>query len=115
MKMVDLQQIHSFFVILMAILGFISLLGGVINIFIKWVEKSRSKKNEERINSLEKLLQNDIEPRIVSLERRTSEQENFIQILCSSLLAMISHEINGNSKDKLEKAKAELEKFLISK
>ena len=87
----------------------------VINLIIKWIEKSRSKKNEGRIKNIEDRITTNIEPRIIKLERRTNEQESFIQVLCSSLLAMISHEINGNSKDKLEKAKTELEEFLIKR
>lgn len=105
--MIDFVQIQNFFIVLMAILGFIAVLGGIVNMLIKWNKESRSKKNEERLDNVEK--------RVEKLESKTNEQESFIQVLCSSLLAMISHEINGNSKDKLEKAKAELEKFLISK
>ena len=113
--MINFVQIQNFFIVLMAILGFIATIGSVINLITKWNEKSRSKKNEDRINAIENKINSNIEPRVKTLENKSSEQEGFIQILCSSLLAIISYEINNNSKDELIKAKAELEKYLISK
>lgn len=103
----EYSQIQSFFTVLMAILGTIITVGSVINLFVGWIKSSPSKKHTELLENHEK--------RIVNLESKTVEQDNFIKVLCNSILAIVSHEINGNSMDKLKKAKDDLEKFLINK
>lgn len=106
-EMIEIKQIQDFFVVLMAILGFISIVGGVINMFVKWKKESMLQRHDDIINDHEKRLQ--------KLEAKTKEQEEFIHVLCNSILAIVSHEINGNSIDKLQKAKDDLENFLIHK
>ena len=105
--MINFNQIQDFFVVLMALLGFISVVAGIINIVRKWRKESVATKHEGMLQ--------DHEVRLQKLENKTKEQDEFIHVLCTSILAIVSHEINGNSKDKLEKAKSELEKFLINK
>ena len=103
----EFSQIQSFFIVLVAVLGFISTVGGVINLLKGWRKDSSGKRHEEIIH--------DHEKRIKALEGKTKEQDDFIHVICMSLLAMINHELNNNSKDKLQSAKDELEKFLINK
>ena len=73
----------------------------------KWKKQSKVARHDEEIK--------DHERRIKALEAKNLEQEEFIKVLCNSILALISHEINGNSKDKLKDAQKELQDFLINK
>lgn len=105
--MITLNQIQTFFVVLLAIAGAIITLGGAINVFINWKKNSKVERHDEEIK--------DHERRIQTLEDKTKEQDGFIKVLCNSILALVSHEINGNSKDKLRDAQKELQDFLINK
>lgn len=105
--MINFAQIQDFFIVLLAIFGFIATIDKTFNIFKNWHKESATTKHED-------ILQ-DHENRLNKLENKTKEQDNFIHILCSSILAIVSHEINGNSIEALQKAKKELEEFLINK
>lgn len=110
----DFRQIQDFFIVLMAILGFISILGGVINLFRNWKKESPHKKIEDILKNHEKRITNN--ERIIKEIENDLKETNFSNdVLFKSILAIISHEINGNSKDKLEKAKDELEEYLIKR
>lgn len=101
------DSIKTFFIVLLALCGAISVIGGAINLIMNW-------KKESKITKHDKTLQ-DHETRIKKLESDSEGQESFTKVLCNSVLALVSHEINGNSHDKLEKAQEELQDFLINK
>ena len=42
-------------------------------------------------------------------------QEEYMRVICNSVLALVSHEINGDSIDKLRDAQEELKEFLINR
>lgn len=107
MLMVNLNEIQTFFVVLIAIAGAITTIGGAINLLFNWKKQSRVNRHDEEIK--------DHEIRIRNLEDKTKEQDGFIKVLCNSILALVSHEINGNSLDKLKDAQKELQDFLINK
>ena len=102
-----MNEIQTFFVVLLAICGAITTLGGVINLFLNWHKQSRITRHDEELK--------DHETRIRDLEEKTKEQDGFIKVLCNSILALVSHEINGNSKDKLRDAQKELQDFLVNR
>ncbi|MBQ8131547.1 MAG: hypothetical protein IJ193_03560 [Bacilli bacterium] len=108
------DEIKIFFIVLLAILNFITIFGSAINLILNWKKQSKSSINEERLNEHDKRL-DDYGKRLSDLEKGKSENDGFTKVLCRSILAILSHEINGNSKDKLEKSKEELEKFLVEK
>lgn len=101
------KDIETFFVVLLAICGAISVIGGAINLLINW-------RKESKITFHDKALK-DHETRIRKLEDHAKEQEGFIKVLCNSVLALVSHEINGNSIDKLKDAQKDLQDFLINR
>lgn len=105
--MISLTEIESFFVVVLAICSSIITIGGAINIILNWKKQSKVSRHDEEIR--------DHEKRIKYLEDKTKEQDGFIKVLCNSILALVSHEINGNSKDKLRDAQKELQDFLINK
>lgn len=102
-----MNEIQTFFVVLLAICGAITTLGGVINLFLNWHKQSRITRHDEELK--------DHETRIRDLEEKTKDQDGFIKVLCNSILALVSHEINGNSTEKLKDAQKELQDFLINR
>lgn len=102
-----MTDIQIFFVVLLAICSGITTIGGAINLLLNWRKQSRVQRHDEEIK--------DHEIRIRKLEETTQEQDGFIKVLCSSILALVSHEINGNSLDKLREAQKDLQDFLINK
>lgn len=101
------DSIKNFFVVLLALCGAISVIGGAINLIMNWKKESKITKHDKTLL--------DHETRIKKLENDSEGQESFSKVLCNSVLALVSHEINGNSHDKLEKAQEELQEFLINK
>ena len=103
----NFEEIKTFFIVLLASCGAISVIGGAINLLLNW-------KKESKVTLHDKALK-DHELRIRKLEDDSKDQEEFTKVLCSSVLALVSHEINGNSIDKLEHAQEELQHFLVNK
>ena len=103
----DYKDIVTFVVVLLAACGALSTIGGTINLIRGW-------KKESKITAHDKQIQ-DHENRIKALEVSKSTQEKYMKVICNSVLALVSHEINGNSIDKLKDAQEELKDFLINK
>jgi hypothetical protein len=101
------EEIKSFFVVLLALCCAISVIGGAANLIINWKKESKIARHD--------LALKDHEVRIRKLEDNSVEQNSFTKVLCNSVLALVSHEINGNSLTKLEEAQKELQEFLINK
>ena len=101
------DDIVTFVMVLLALCGVISIIGNTINLFRNW-------RKESKLFAHENQLQNH-ENRIKALEVFKSDQEEYIKVICNSVLALVSHEINGNSIDKLQHAQEELREFLINR
>jgi heme/copper-type cytochrome/quinol oxidase subunit 1 len=94
----------------------ILLLVGVYNTIMSAIKNAREEKRlkEQPVNTLEhtvddhtKKLQNDHE-RITQLEESN-------RIIMRALMAVMSHEVNGNSTEKLQTSMDEIQKFLIER
>jgi heme/copper-type cytochrome/quinol oxidase subunit 1 len=92
------------------------LLVGVYNTIMSAIKTAREEKRlkEQPVNTLEhtvddhtKKLQNDHE-RITQLEESN-------RIIMRALMAVMSHEVNGNSTEKLQTSMDEIQKFLIER
>ena len=105
--MISLNEFQTFIVVLLAICGGITTIGGAINLILNWKKQSKVVRHGEEIRNHEQ--------RIKALEEKMKEQEGFIRVLCNSILALVSHEINGNSKEKLKEAQKELQDFLVNR
>lgn len=80
--------------------------GAIIASVYRW---SRNPDNErdEKLKKHEELLDND--------NKRLKELEESNKIIMQSLLAIMSHELDGNHKEQLTKARDDLQKYLITK
>lgn len=116
----------------------IVLVDKVMEVFRKKHERDELKKQpEEKLaeNISEKVLKK-LEPRFEEIDRKLANDNALIKshtrvleehhdqikaiqagnkVLCRGVLAMLSHEINGNSKDKLEASRQEITDYLIEK
>ena len=103
MSELTLTQIRDFGIVLLALMAFIVLLGNVVKVIKEWktpganVSKWRTDMDEQMRNS------ND----------RIKKVEDGNKVIMKALIAMMNHEINGNSVDKLQKALGELNDYLI--
>lgn len=105
MENLTVIQIRDFAIVAIAIMGFIVLLGNVVKTIKGWREPGMSEA-EWRGEVDRKLASDNI--RIASLEEGN-------KVVCRALIAMLSHEINGNSTDKLQTALTELQNYLIER
>ena len=105
MESLTLVQIRDFVIVAVAILAFIVLLGNAWKTIREWRKPGMSE--AEWRKEVDDTLKKDDE-RIGSLEEGN-------KAICKALIALMSHEINGNSKDKLTAAMDELNEYLIER
>lgn len=105
MEALTLQQIRDFIIVLVAVMAFVVLLGNVVKTIKDW-RKPAVNEADWRKSVNEQL--KDQGERIETLEEGNKH-------IITALIAMLSHEINGNSIDKLRSALDNLNKYLIDK
>ena len=98
-------QIRDFAIVAIAIMGFIVLLGNVIKVIKDWSKPGMSERDWKR----------DVDADIKDHKERIEALEEGNKIICKALMAMMSHEINGNSIDKLQKAYDAMNEYLIDR
>lgn len=103
MESLTLIQIRDFVIVLVAILAFIVLIGNVIKTIKDW--KKPTETEAEWRQSVDRKLDTD-NKRLVHLESGN-------KVKCKALRAIMSHEINGNSIEKLEQAMSDLDEYLL--
>lgn len=105
-------DINNFAAELLIIAAFITAIGGAIAVIKKWIKDSKPSKHEEVLKEHAKQL-SKLNKRVTVLESTNRKQDKFVEAMCSSMLALLDHNINGNSIDKLKEAKEEMQEFLI--
>ena len=100
MESLTLNQIRDFAVVFLAILAFIVLLGNVIKTVKEWVSPGKNWKTE-----MDESMKDNTE--------RIKKLEDGNRLIMKAMMAMLSHEINGNSIDKLQQSLGELNNYLI--
>lgn len=103
MENVTFAQFKDFIIVVTAILAFIVLLGNVWKTIKEWRRPGMSEAEWRR--GVDKILDSD--------NKRIAHLEEGNKVKCRALMALLSHEINGNSNDKLEKALSDLNDYLI--
>lgn len=103
MEALTLVQIRDFVIVLLAILAFIVLIGNVVKTIKEWRQPGLSV-SQWRADMDEKMTDNT---------DRIKKVEDGNKVIMKALIAMMNHEINGNSVDKLQKALSELNDYLI--
>lgn len=107
-------DINTLILTILALAGAIITLGGATAVLNRWWTNSKGMKNEEKINKLDKRVEN-VEFKTQSLEHHQNEQAEFTKIMCNSMLALLNHSITGSSVEKLKEAEEEIQQYLINK
>ena len=76
--------------------------------------REEKKRKDAPVNTLEDTVKKHDE-RLAKDHERLNDLENSNRIILRALMAMLSHEINGNSDDKLKDSFDEIQKYLIQK
>ena len=105
MENLTLTQIKDFVIVLVAILAFLVLLGNVIKTIKGWREPGMTEQEWRR----------DVDSKLDRDNRRIESLEEGNRVICKALIALLSHEINGNSSDKLQRALEALNEYLIER
>ena len=99
------DQIRDTLVVVLAVMAFLVLLGNVIKTIKDW------KKPHDDMASW----RTDVDNRLNNDNSRLRDLEEGNKVICRGILAMLSHEINGNSNDKLTASQQEITNYLINR
>lgn len=105
MENLTLEQIRDSVIVLVAVLAFVVLLGNFIKTVKSWKQPH---------DDLEAWRQ-DVNGKLDRDNRRLNDLETGNRVICRGILALLSHEINGNSKDKLTSSQQEITNYLIER
>jgi len=94
----------------------ILLLVGVYNTIMSAIKNAREEKKlkDQPVNTLESTVSDHSEKLKNDHERITALEESN-RIIMRALMAVMSHEVNGNSTEKLQKSMDEIQQFLIER
>lgn len=105
MESLNLQQIRDAVIVLLALMAFVVLLGNVIKTFKGWKTPMDDMKTWKDV----------VDDKLKKDNTRLTDLEEGNRVICRGILALLSHEINGNSTDKLRESQAEITNYLIEK
>ena len=105
MENLTMIQLRDFAIVAIAIMGFIVLVGNVVKVIKEWRKPGMSEAEWRR----------DVDQKLDNDNKRIASLENGNKVICKALIAMLSHEINGNSTEKLKKAMSDLQDYLIER
>lgn len=105
MDNLTLAQIRDAVIVLLAVMAFIVLLGNVIKTIKGWTKP---------LNDMESWRE-DVNTKLEKDNKRLNDLEEGNRVICRGILALLSHEINGNSKEKLMNSQKEITDYLINR
>lgn len=109
MEALSLVQVRDFFIVLAAIMAFIVLVGNAV----KAIRELKRPSEDERENIAQ--WRTDMDENVTDNTERIHKIEDGNKVIMRALIAMLNHEINGNSVDKLREALGELNDYLIER
>lgn len=87
--------------------------GAIIASVYRW-SKNPDKERDEKLKKHSELLEND-NKRLKELEEWRKESDSAQKVIMKSMLALMSHAIDGNHVEELKQARDDLQSYLISK
>jgi len=105
MENITLLQLKDFAIVSLAIAGTIVLIGNLIKTIRDWRKPQTDLKT----------WQQSVDDRLKSDHDRLKNMEDGNKVVCRGILALLSHEINGNSIDKLKASQTEMTNYLIDR
>ena len=104
-----LEQIRDFVIVLMALLAFIILIWNAVKAFREWRKPSTDAQSD--LQSWRR----DVDQKLNRDNDRLNDLEKSDRVILRGINAMLSHEINGNSKEKLLESQKEITNYLIDR
>lgn len=98
-------QIRDFVIVAAALLGFVVLLGNFWKTMHEWRKPKMDETEWKR----------EVDGKLANDNKRLKTLEDGNKAVCHALIALLSHEINGNSIDKLQHALDGLNEYLIER
>ena len=105
MENLTAAQWHDFVVVALAVFACIVLLGNVAKTFREW------RKPREDLETWRR----DVNVKLNDNDDRLKKMEEGNRVISRGILALLSHEINGNSIDKLQASQTEIQNYLIDR
>lgn len=102
---ITLSELKDTALVILAFAGIIVLIGNVIKVIKEW------RKPQTDLRSWQK----SVDDRLKSDHERLKSMEDGNKVVCRGILALLSHEINGNSIDKLKASQSEMTNYLIDR
>lgn len=102
---ISIVQLRDTMLVILALAGVIVLIGNFIRTVKEW-RKPHTDMAEWR---------RDVDIKLNNDNERLKSTEAGTNVLCRGMLALLSHEINGNSVDKLTKSQQEITDYLIDR
>lgn len=85
--------------------------GAIIASIIRWMRKPDSDR-DERLKRHDEMFNND-NKRLNELEKEQKEMKEAQQVLMKSMLALMSHAIDGNHTEDLKMARDDMQEYLL--
>lgn len=85
--------------------------GAIIASIIRWMRKPDTDR-DERLKRHDEMLDND-NKRLNELEKEQKEMKEAQQVLMKSMLALMSHAIDGNHQEELKLARDDMQEYLL--
>lgn len=85
--------------------------GAIVISLIKWLRKPDNTR-DEKLKKHDEILDND-NKRLKELEEWRKESDEAQRVMMKSLLAIMSHSIDGNHMDALKEARDDMQEYLI--
>lgn len=85
--------------------------GAIIIGIIRWMRKPDTTR-DERLKRHDEMFDND-NKRLKVLEEHQAETDEAMRVMMKSMLALMSHELDGNHHEELERARDDLHEYLI--
>lgn len=105
MENLTLQQIRDAVIVVLAVMAFVVLLGNFVKTLKGWKEPRDEFENWRR----------DADGKLDRDNKRLNDLEDGNRVICRGILALLSHEINGNSDEALKESRTEITNYLISR
>ena len=106
----------EFWAVITAICGFIITGSAAFNIIVNAVKKLKApeKTQDDRLKVIEERL-DLFETYFLNDKKRIDAMENGSRVTQQAILALLSHAINGDNQEQLEKARNNLNEYLINR
>lgn len=98
-------QVTDFWIVLLAVFAFVVLLGNVVKTVKEW------RKPQDDLEAWRR----DVDTKLKNDNDRLKSMEDGNKVICRGILALLSHEINGNSAEKLKASQTEMTNYLIDR